>query len=213
MEINEAEIIFQNAAINLSKNRLHFHTIQFLIKENNSKYNYLPYGSGVLVQIENYYLIFTASHVTETKDSKTLYILTRTGVNQIAGTCYKINKEKDEDTDLAYIVLDKLLGLLISETYQFLPLTKISHSHIPKESTNYMVCGYPIKNIWREEENIITGSDNFLLSMANEKIYNYYELNKEKYFILNFAGKGINIITGKKSKKIGDSYGLSGSGL
>ncbi|HVM86699.1 MAG TPA: hypothetical protein VMT76_00830 [Puia sp.] len=213
MEIKEAEIIFQGAALKLSQDKLHFHTIQFLIKKKNSKYNFNPYGSGVLVEIEDQYLIFTASHVVETADSDPLFILTRIGVTQVIGSSSNTNFKNDKNTDLAYIILDKMLGLLLTETYQFLPLTKISHSHVHKETANYMVCGYPDKNLWIKEGDIITGSSHFLLSMANEKTYEYYHFDKQKNYVLNFAGKGVDIVTGKRSEKISDPYGMSGSGL
>jgi len=49
--------------------------------------------------------------------------------------------------------------------------------------------------------------------MVNEKIYTYYHLDTKKNFVLNFAGKGVDLETGKKSDKINDPYGMSGCGL
>jgi hypothetical protein len=213
MTVKEAEFIFENEALNLSKGKLHFHTIQFLTKAS-SKFNYdfKPYGSGVLIQIQNHFLIFTASHVTVNAQNEPLYINTRIGEQQVIGSCHQTNLNDDKLCDLAYIILDKMLGLLLSETYQFLPLTKISHSHIPKETTNYMVSGYPEKNVWQYEGDMYTGSSHFLLNMANEKVYKYYNLDLSKNYALSFSGKGMDILA-KEKTKIGDPYGISGCGL
>ena len=213
MDIKEAEILFHDAALNLSKEKLHFHTIQFLTKRLTPLSNYSPYGSGVLIQIEDQYLIFTASHVTKTTDAGPLYVNTRIGVERVIGSCHETDFELDKNTDLAYILLDRMLGLLLTETYQFLPLTKICHSHIPKETTNYMISGYPTEYIWEQEGDIFTGSANFLLSMADEKRYNYYHFDKEKNFVLNFAGRGVDMRTRNRSDKICEPYGMSGCGL
>jgi hypothetical protein len=206
-------LIFQNEALNLSKEKLHFHTIQFLEKKERFQYNYKPYGSGVLIKIQDHYLVFTASHVTGNIGNGSLYFNTRIGVQQVVGSYYETDIEIDKHTDLAYIILDRMLGLLLSETYQFLPLTNICHSHIPKETTNYMVCGYPEKNIWEDEGDIYTGSSHFLVCMANQKIYTYYQLDLNKNYAVNFAGRGIDLTTCNKSNKIDDPYGMSGCGL
>jgi len=145
MNREEAKLIFRNAAKKLSKEKLHFHTIQFLERKEKSQYNYSPLGSGILIQIEDHYIIFTASHVTNNISIESLYINTRIGVQRIIGSYHNSNLGIDEYVDLAYIILDKMFGLLLAETYQFLRLTQISHSHTPKETSNYMVCGYPEK--------------------------------------------------------------------
>src|SRR5260221_5970031 len=207
MDIKGPEILFHDATLKLSKEKLHFHTIQFLIKGVKPPRNYSPYGSGVLIQIEDQYLIFTASHVTKTTDAGPLYVNTRIGIVKVIGSCHETNFELDKNTDVAYILLDGMLGLLLTETYQFLPLTKICHSHIPKETTNYMITGFPTEYIWEQGGDIFTGSANFLLSMANEKNINFINSNKEKNFVLNFVERGINIKKEKKIEKVFNLYG------
>jgi len=74
MNIEEAELVFQQTALKLSKEKLHFHTIRFLAEKEVSQYIYSPHGSGVLIQIQDHYIIFTASHVTENMDDSSLYL-------------------------------------------------------------------------------------------------------------------------------------------
>ena len=53
------------------------------------------------------------------------------------------------------------------------------------------------------EGNTITGTSHFLLAMANEKLYRYYELDPIKQFALTFAGtfnRNDNIYTGSNAK-------------
>ncbi len=213
MNIKQAEFIFENEALNLSKEKIHFHTIQFLTREKSKFiYDYKPYGSCVLVKIRNQFLIFTASHIPTDVPNNSLYVNTRIGEQQVIGFCHQTDFKSDSFLDVAYIILDKMLGLLISEKYEFLPIEKICHSHIPKETTNYMVSGYPVKNIWKNDGDIYTGSSHFLLSMANQKAYKYYSIDPEKNYVLNFAGKGIDIIE-RNHDRIDDPHGISGCGL
>lgn len=213
MERADKQLIFCNAACELSKAKLHFHTIQFLKRSGKPGYSYLPYGSGVLVRIVDHYFIFTASHVTKGAEIDKLYVNTRVGVHQVIGTCQEMDFERDKHMDLAYIQLDKMLGMLLAESYQFLELPKLSHSHKPKQNSNYMVSGYPAKNIWKEGEDIYTGSSHFLMSMADEKWLRHYNFDPGRNYGLSFAGRGIDINTDKKTEKIGDPHGISGCGL
>ena len=210
MNTQEAEIIFQNKAITLSKEKLHFHTIQFLIEEDNA---FLPYGSGVLIRIEDHYLICTAAHVTEDVPPIKLYVLTVDGVQFVRGGICNTDFRADINFDLSYILLDPTFGQLLTKTYQFLPLINISYPHIPKETANYMVSGYQGKTIWVKDGNTYTGSSHFLLSMAPEKVYKYHDLDPYKQYALSFSGKGVHLESNKKTAKIGDMRGISGCGL
>jgi hypothetical protein len=206
---------FDKAASEISKSKLHFHTIQFLVKDNKKPYGYRPHGSGVLAKIQDRYLIFTASHVTEDITVHPLYINTRVGIQIVVGFCRETDLKMEKFTDVAYILLDKMLGLLLSETYEFLPLDKISHSHRPLLATNYMICSYPEKNIRIDKatQMVYTGTSHFLLSMADEKVFDYYGLDKEKNYAIKFGGKGKDLESGVKTRKIDDPYGISGCGL
>ncbi len=213
MEEFRANVLYQKASKELSKIKLHFHTIQFLELNNKTKYTYTPYGSGVLVQIKENFLIFTASHVVENFHRKPLYINTRVGVQVVIGTCCSTDLKQQKNVYLSYIILDTMLGLLLAEDYKFLPLNKIIHSHETLKGANYMVSGYPEKDIWRNNSDIYTGSSHFLLHMASDEVFAFYGLNKKENYVLFFGGRGIDIETGEKTNKISDPYGISGCGL
>lgn len=213
MEKHKANENFLKASADLSKTKLHYHTMQFLIKNEKPPFLFKPYGSGVLVQTKDEYLIFTASHVTQNMHINALYVNTRVGIQVIIGKCYETDYKKDSNVDLAYIILDRMLGRLLAETYDFLPVNRIIHSHIPVHGTNYMVSGYPEKSTWEDSGDRYYGSSHYLLHMANEKVFAYYNFDIEKNYILSFSGRGIDTETGDKTSKIDDPYGISGCGL
>lgn len=206
---------FERKASYISKSQLFFHTIQFLTKDNNSPNGYKPDGSGVLVKIESYYLIFTASHVTENIGEKHLYVNTRIGLMTVSGVCRETDLKMEKYTDLAYILLEEKLAKLLEETNVFLPLSKITNSHRPLIANNYLVCGYPEINIEidLEQRTVYTGMESYLLTLANEKVFDFYKLDRDKNYALQFGGKGIDLETGDPGIKINDPYGISGCGL
>jgi len=49
--------------------------------------------------------------------------------------------------------------------------------------------------------------------MSKEEVYEYYKFDIHKDYILDFAGRGIDLQTDEKSGKISDPNGMSGCGL
>lgn len=193
--------------------QIHSHTIQFLVK--GGKSGYKPHGSGVLLFIDNKCLIATAAHVTSDIDNNPLYVNSIKGIIQVAGYIRETDMDKDKDTDLAYISLHDQVAAILVQSYQFVPLNKIIHSHKALRSNQYLVVGYPEVNIHvdAEQRKIISGTSIFLLTMSTEKVYEYHKLDEERHYVLDFAGKGIDLETDEKSGKIADPYGMSGCGL
>lgn len=213
LQMNKA---YEVAVKQLTKDAIHHHTIQILNRDAAAPGRYKPGGSGVLTQFQDRYFIFTASHVTaDNNGDSQLYINTRVGVQLLSGTLDETNLDADPWADLAYIELDRPLALLLTETYKFLPFNKIEVGHHPTEWPQYLVSGYPERNIWidQETQTITTGSSHFLLTMANTNPYDYYNISKESCIVLNFAGAGFDLETGEKIKGIQDPYGISGCGL
>ena len=203
---------FDKLAFEIGK-QIHKHTIQFLAK--GGKFGHRPYGSGVLVFADNKCLIITAAHVTEDFENTPLFVTSNKGIIPIVGDLRETDLVKDRTTDLAYIILDDTIASILVQTYDFLPVSKISYLHIPVIANRYLVVGYTEVNIRavKEEKTIYAGSSIFLLTMSKEEVYDYYKFDKHKDYILDFAGKGIDIQTDEKSGKIVDPYGMSGCGL
>lgn len=49
--------------------------------------------------------------------------------------------------------------------------------------------------------------------MSKKNVYEHYKFNINRDFILDFAGKGMDLKTNRKSGQINDPYGMSGCGL
>lgn len=193
--------------------QIHKHTIQFL--EKGGKYGHKPYGSGVLIFADNKCLIVTASHVTSDFDNNPLFVTSVKGIIPIVGDLRETDLDKDKSTDLAYIILDDQIAAILVQSYEFIPVNKILHSHKALRSNQYLVVGYPEVNIRADaaERKVYAGSSIFLLTMSLDKVYEYYKLDEDKHFVLDFAGKGLDLETDEKSGKIADPYGMSGCGL
>ncbi|HET6256730.1 MAG TPA: hypothetical protein VFE32_21845 [Puia sp.] len=198
---------FDKAAWGLAKEKLHRHTIQIL-NHDESPYKYRPGGSGVLVQVNGRYFVFTASHVTELSKDIDLFANSKGKIVEITGDFTESDLSKNKNIDLAFIELDKGLGELLAKSYEFLPIEKIEYGHIPSKKERYMASGYPERNIRIDAatHSIITGSSHFLLTISDEKRYKYYRLHPKENLLLNFEGGGTDLETGERIRKIDDPY-------
>ena len=203
---------FDSKAFEIGK-IIHNHTIQLL--EKGGKYGHKPYGTGVLVFIDGKCIIITAAHVTKDSDNTQLYVNSLRGIIPIVGYFRETDLDKDKTTDLAYIILHDDTAAILVPTYDFLPMSRIVHSHKPIISNQYLVVGYPEKNIRADstQKTVYSGSSIFLLTMSKNKAYEYYGYDVNKDYVLDFAGRGIDLETDKKSGKIDDPNGMSGCGL
>jgi hypothetical protein len=218
--LSEAEIAalnatFDRSALQLSKTHLHYHTIQLLNRSKSGEIRYAPGGSGVLVQMGQRYFIFTAAHVTANFEQEGLFVNTRIGIRHVIGTVDETDYERDMMVDMAYIELERIFALLLTESYTYLPFEKLDLGHQPAPDIQYLVSGYPERNIRIDQDShtVTTGTSHFLLSMANEKPYQFYHIPPEACFVLNFGGAGFDLGTGQKEKGIEDPFGISGCGL
>ena len=214
-QVAELNVAFDRLAFQLSQIHLHQHTIQLLNRSREGMLEYQPGGSGVLVQKGDRYFIFTAAHVTENVYTEGLFVNTRIGVRHIEGTLDETDYHLDMMVDIAYLEIERPFAILLAESYAFLPFEKIEPGHTPSLEARYMVSGYPEKNIRADPEThtVTTGSSHFVLTMAGDKPYEFYHVPREVCFVLNFAGAGIDLQSGKKEKGIQDPYGISGCGL
>ena len=205
---------FSIASSNLSKERIFKHTCQLLIK--GGQYKFSPWGSGVLVQINKDYYIFTVAHVTEKIDeTNLLYILTTKGITPIEGEFRETDLSHDENIDVAFIRLEKELTEILKQSYEFLPSAKIELNHKTEYTTQYLTLGFPEKNIKfdKETHTIKTGSSTFLHKLMKDKVYEKYKLDKSLHFIVDYAGKGFDMVSDIKKPIIRRPHGMSGCGL
>lgn len=203
--------IFEQQVHEVATKQLFYHTVQFL--EKGGPYGYKPLGSGVLVQISGKYLVFTASHVTAITSEIDIYINTPNGFLTVRGYSRETDLEKDKHTDVAYIILDDDVGKELAKSYQFLPLSKIRANHDIQRVLQYVVAGYPVKNIRTEEKTVYAGLSFYLLQGSKQEAWDFHKKEKGKSFLLDFAGKGTILNTEEKEKVDPEPYGLSGCGL
>lgn len=190
------------------------HTIQ-LFREINKEMK--PYGSGVFCKIYDDYFIFTASHVADYLDDNDNHLYIRIEVKRwisLGGEIHRTEIEESAGLDLAYVKLQKDIGLILNKIYLCLETNKLSiHRHQYTNRTNYCILGYPEKNYKIQDGIIRTGSSYLVLPASDDKPYEYYKLPKEHFFITNLHGKVTDMFTGKKKKLDSRLNGISGCGL
>lgn len=179
--------------------------------EKGGKYGYKPLGSGVCLKISDKYFIVTASHVVENQSE--FYVKGNGKFVAIVGDSRSTDIAKSNGIDLAYIILDKSILDDFLFNHDFLPINKIQGRHKLLDASQYVICGYPERNIKVVNNNVSTGSSYFILPPQKEHVYNYYKLKKEHFFLFEYKGKAVNVITNTKSKNIKDPYGISGGGI
>jgi len=202
---------FDQFAFEFGKEQIFKHTCQLLTK--GGKYGYKPLGTCVLMTVDNKYFLLTASHVTKILETQFIYINVNSKFVIVSGLLRDTDLSKDKKIDLSYIQLETQVAEVLSQTYNFLNIDKIGHSHEPKNSHQYIVVGYPEINVSTEGKTVYSGANILLLAGAKNEVYDFYKFNKEAHFLLGFAGRGFDLETSKKSDKLGDPYGMSGCGL
>jgi hypothetical protein len=158
----------------------------------------------------------TASHVADylTTEQNQLYIrVDKKKYINVIGEIKLTEINKSKGVDLAYIKIDKEMLPELEIPYKFLTIDKISKHNQMLDGVNYCVLGFPEKNIKTENGTIETGASFYLTSATNEKPYNFYNLDKNDFFIVTMKGKGIDMINGESASIDSRFYGLSGGGL
>jgi len=188
-------------------------TIQFFYKTEDGL---RPFGTGVLAYIHDTHFILTASHVADylLEDDNHLYIrVNKDDYINVIGDIKYTEIEKSEGIDLAYIKIAKEMVEPLSNPYKFTTIDKFSKHNRTLDAMNYCVLGFPEVNIKFENGKLDTGASFYLTSASNTKPYDFYNLNKSDYFIVNMKGKGTDFQSGEKSKVNTHLYGISGCGL
>ncbi len=194
--------------------KIYHHTVQ-LLQKSVGPYDYSPCATGVLVKINNQYFIFTASHVIRDiydKGNK-LFVSTTNGVVMIKGHNDSTDLEKDNDTDLAYIVLERDLAELLGKSQVFLSQEKLGDLIFDVPSTQYLIVGYPAANI-KDENNIVhTGAQMYLTSPASKQIYDNRGLDEGRHYVFEYGQNMTDLITGERVDSGPNPRGISGCGI
>jgi len=174
-----------------------------------------PYGSGVMVILNENHFLLTASHVVEDwSNEHQLFIKSRRGYVSIVGNMSQTDIDKSEGVDLAFIKLDDEILPEIKAGYKFLPISKFRRHVNLVDAAQYCVIGYPEINKKIDAKGVMqTGTSAYFVAPSKQNVYDHYKLKKRNHISLDFKGKGMDIRTGESKKLKGHHYGLSGCGL
>ncbi len=203
-----------NKVNRLIAEKINLHTCQIL--EKGGALGYEPFASGVFVKKERTYYILTASHVlTPLVDgSKDLYINATGKQLPILGDIEITEIERSGNLDIGFVRLPEILGFELEKTLCPLDFYKIQIDleSLPR-STQYCVLGYPIENIKVESSRVITGSTYYLLQPAKKETYNKLSIPIDDFLVLNYRGKGMDMVTRENDKTARFHHGMSGGGV
>jgi len=118
-------------------------TIHFLrIDENNIPH---PYGSGVLVQIDEHYFVFTAAHVIENTDETIGVGFLENNFRTLGGTKLfnQTNNRENDKQDVGIIKLDDPSVRYLKTLYKFIQKEDLGINHEPVFNPQYVAVGFP----------------------------------------------------------------------
>jgi hypothetical protein len=177
------------------------------------KYDYEPLGTGVFLNLGNQYLLLTAAHVAEHIEEG-IYIFTHDGkfiplFGHVEMSCY----DSLPKIDVAYVKIQDDLIPIIQKKFNFLGSGHIELAHDPVDAAQYLAFGCPSRNLRSKGNTVYTKAAYFQVKPAQEQVYNFYKFKNDLFYIFEMKGKGIDVRSGEKSKKLGSQVGISGGGL
>ena len=206
MDYNAQDPKFRQSLIGIGDDILKS-TIQFFVKED--ELNYKPYGTGVLYSNAFQYFIITAAHVTD----KQLFVVSGNELMALTGI-KKIINSNSKNIDLCYIIIDTRMLSFLKKNYHSISKENVYLSHTPTQTLNYLVVGFPANTQKLNLEGRLNRVSlrYYNLKMSKENVYDYCKIDKTVQYALDFKGKMENY-ENSEIKKIGEPFGLSGSGL
>jgi hypothetical protein len=192
------------------------HTIQFFI--NNDKGEATPYGSGVLIELDNKFFMVTASHVIA-ENPKDLFTILPNKELTLGGTLLtaplpESGKREDDKIDIAIMELAESVVHDLSQSFKFIQSSNIDINHTVVDELNYLLLGYPetkTKKIWNKPE-ILAKIFHFI--SLPDLTFDFAKFGFEHFthIAIQFHGKAVSWKTGKKSTSP-ILNGISGSGV
>lgn len=175
------------------------------------------HGSGVLVNIDEHYFVFTAAHVIEDHQGK-LHV----GIDQndalLLGGDYIINHHYDRqrDTiDTGIIKLDTVTVDKLTPSYAFITKEELGIDHEWKNLPQYVALGYPAtKTKYNPFKNSVKTVPFIFITMpAAFKEYAKNKCDPEHQVLVHYDQNAVVSTTTKLKNKGPDSYGMSGCGF
>jgi len=192
------------------------------------------YATGVLVEIDKNYFIFTAAHVTDAAENH-IYIIPskndaiRLGGEWVFNALLNGEKRDDDKCDVAVFKINDENGIVMTQRiYRFLSYSDIHINHelktgvqINDEYPNgpgYLMIGFPVSSNWNRNTKYKETFESKPLvhpvSLASEDIYEKLKYNTYQNIIINYDRKGVFDYATQKHIPIGPKpNGMSGGGL
>lgn len=190
-------------------------TIQFLTLNDQN----IPeaHGSGVLVNIDEHFFVFTAAHVIEKYQDK-LYV----GIDQndalLLGGEYLINNHynRPKDTiDTGIIKLDVATIGKLKPLYAFITKEELGIDHMWQTQPQYLALGYPVtKTKYNPFKNSVKTEPFVFITMpAAAKEYDKNNCDPEHQVLVHYDKNAVVSTTTKLKNKGPHSHGMSGCGF
>ena len=168
-----------------------------------------PLGSGVFLELQGLYFIFTAAHVV--KAYPKLLVQGPSGVIFLNSPEAEIYFIEDTKLDIAFIKILPALGSFLSLMYNPLKNDKVYVTHQPVRDNRYALIGFPGSRVRHKGERMKLACNTYVLQSSPDKVYNYYIKPKSDYYLLSMHGKTLNNLG--EVYKAKSPKGMSGCGL
>lgn len=175
---------------------------------------FISQGSAVLIEIEGKNWLLTASHVSNChKEGHELFFQYQTNeFISIAGIFGETHISKSSKIDYAIIKLEQECINKLNNIKTFLNPAKTCLLQNQFHKQLMVVCGFPSKATDTTTPEIKSVGNYCLTNTTNKKPYEHYHFIPENFIIVDYAGKGYDLMTDSK-KVTYEPYGMSGGGL
>ena len=214
MENQQSLKLYRDYQLEVSK-EIYPSTIHFMTLDDRE--NPQPFGSGVLIEIDDHYFVFTAAHVLEGKQGKLFVGIGKNDLLSLGGD-YIINVDSDRENDpidIGIVVLDNETAGKLKIGYTFILKESLGINHQPIQNPQYVALGYPAsKSKYNAYKNTIKSSPFIYITMtAKAEFYKTMNCDISQRILVHYEKKGVmDYSTGKKQTGP-DTFGMSGCGF
>jgi hypothetical protein len=190
-------------------------TIHFLqIDKNNIPH---PHGSGVLVQIDDHYFVFTAAHVIENADETIGVGFLENNFRTLGGTKLfnKTSDRKTDKQDIGIIHLDDPTVQYLKTLYKFIGKEELGINQDPIFNPQYVAVGYPVtKSKYNAYKNALHSVPfNYITFPVDPQKPIKVDFNAVTQLVIHYDKNAARNYQSGLRQKGPDPYGMSGCGF
>lgn len=175
-------------------------------------------ATGILFTFKEEYFLITAGHVFENTNVKKMGFLIDSHIYFLDGILIYTRTEKDEisnSIDISVLKLSEDLANSLKTKYKFLSFDKIDFDHVVGDKPNYLIVGYPLKQIKYEKVNrkVILDPLIFITGKANAEKYKRWKINSDINILLHYKQKKVRNFSNLLIQSNSSPIGISGCGV